>query len=211
MHSEAARPPARQTPRRALVGLAVVIAALAAALGHQSVSSFAPSFEILGADGHSELGEADGLVSGGASVFDAVAAIVNLDPSLLAALRRAASDAANDGVELQITSGWRSPAYQDELLREAISAYGSAQEAARWVATAETSPHVAGQAVDVRGFDAATWLSQHGARYGLCQIYRNEPWHYELRQATRGCPPMYADPTHDPRMNQEARTHSSGS
>ena len=28
---------------------------------------------------------------------------------------------------------------------------------------------------------AAAWLSVHGAPYGLCQIYRNEPWHYELR------------------------------
>ena len=24
-------------------------------------------------------------------------------------------------------------------------------------------------------------VSEHGAKYGLCQIYDNEPWHYELR------------------------------
>jgi zinc D-Ala-D-Ala carboxypeptidase len=49
---------------------------------------------------------------------------------------------------------------------------------------------------------AAAWLKKHGAKYGLCQIYRNEPWHYELRPTAikDGCPPMYADPTHDPRM-----------
>jgi uncharacterized protein YbjT (DUF2867 family) len=36
------------------------------------------------------------------------------------------------------------------------------------------------------------------------QIYSNEPWHYELRpEAIDGrCPPTYADPTHDPRMQQ---------
>jgi hypothetical protein len=47
-------------------------------------------------------------------------------------------------------------------------------------------------------------LSAHGAKYGLCQIYSNESWHYELRPQAidRGCPPMYADPTHDPRMQQ---------
>ena len=28
---------------------------------------------------------------------------------------------------------------------------------------------------------ATAWLSEHGAAYGLCQVYRNEPWHYELR------------------------------
>jgi hypothetical protein len=35
----------------------------------------------------------------------------------------------------------------------------------------------------------------------LCQIYSNEPWHYELRPEAidHDCPPMYADPTHDPR------------
>ena len=52
--------------------------------------------------------------------------------------------------------------------------------------------------------DATAWLSAHGASYGLCQIYRNESWHYELRPdaTSRGCPSMYADPTHDPRMQQ---------
>ena len=41
-------------------------------------------------------------------------------------------------------------------------------------------------------------------RDGLCQIYGNEPWHYELRSEAidHGCPAMYADPTHDPRMQQ---------
>ena len=51
---------------------------------------------------------------------------------------------------------------------------------------------------------ADAWLSEHGAAYGLCQIYGNEPWHYELRPEAvdHGCPPMYADPTHDPRMQR---------
>ena len=44
--------------------------------------------------------------------------------------------------------------------------------------------------------------SEHGADYGLCQIYDNEPWHYELRPEAvdQGARAMYADPTHDPRM-----------
>jgi hypothetical protein len=43
-----------------------------------------------------------------------------------------------------------------------------------------------------------------GAGYGLCQIYRNGSWQYELRTHAidRGCPPMDADPTQDPRMQQ---------
>jgi zinc D-Ala-D-Ala carboxypeptidase len=156
-----------------------------------------------GADG-GPLGEADGAIPDGATVFDdQFPGIANLDPAFLAALRLAAVDARGDGVEFFITSGWRSPEYQERLVREGISKYGSEQEAARWVATAETSTHVAGDAADL-GSDASAWLSEHGAEYGLCQIYGNEPWHYELRsEAVHGsCPAMYADPTSDPRMRQ---------
>ncbi|GAA4591497.1 hypothetical protein GCM10023194_50920 [Planotetraspora phitsanulokensis] len=94
----------------------------------------------------------------------------------------------------------RSPEYQNQPLREAVSEYGSEQEAARWVATADTSAHVSGDAVDMGPFDATAWLSEHGAEHGLCQIYSNEPWHYELRPSAidDSCPPMYADPTHGP-------------
>jgi hypothetical protein len=151
------------------------------------------------------LGEADGAVPDGTTVFDdEIPGVANLDPALLSALRRAATDAADDGVEFLVISGWRSPKYQEQLLREAISKYGSKQEAARWVATPNTSAHVSGDAVDIGPFDATAWLSERGAKYGLCQIYRNEPWHYELRPEAidHGCPPMYADPTHDPRMQQ---------
>jgi zinc D-Ala-D-Ala carboxypeptidase len=126
----------------------------------------------------------------------------NVDRALVGALRRAATDAGNDGVELYVESGWRSPEHQEQLLHEAIAKYGSAEEAARWVATPDTSPHVSGDAVDLGPSDATAWLSVHGAAYGLCQIYGNEPWHYELRPEAidHGCPPAYADPTHDPRM-----------
>ncbi len=142
--------------------------------------------------------------NGAITVFDDVPAVANLDTDLLSALRKAASDAAGDGVEFHVNSGWRSPERQEQLLNEAISKYGSATEAARWVATAEASAHVSGDAVDIGPSQATAWLSEHGAEYGLCQIYRNEPWHYELRPEAieHGCPPMYADPTHDPRMQR---------
>ena len=148
------------------------------------------------------LGKAHGAIPAGTTVFDDIPAVANLDPALLNALRRAADDAADDGVEFVVNGGWRSPEYQEQLLREAVSKYGSAAEAARWVITPDRSAHVAGGAVDIGPAEARAWLSEHGARYGLCQIYRNEPWHYELRPEAieRGCPPMYADPSHDPRM-----------
>jgi hypothetical protein len=149
--------------------------------------------------------EADGALPDGVTVFDdGYPGIANLDPHLLQSLRDATRDAAEDGIDLTVNSGWRSANYQNELLREAVSEYGSEKEAARWVATADTSPHVSGNAVDIGSADGTTWLSKHGAEYGLCQIYRNEPWHFELRPHTieRGCPGMYADPTSDPRMQK---------
>jgi len=33
--------------------------------------------------------------------------------------------------------------------------------------------------VDIGPADADYWMAQHGAEYGLCQIYANEVWHYE--------------------------------
>jgi hypothetical protein len=150
-------------------------------------------------------GEADGAVRGGLTVFDNERpAVAHLNPDLLGALRQAATAAAEDGVELVVNSGWRSPAYQEQLLHTAVSKYGSREKAARWVAPAYRSPHVSGHAIDIGPSRAMAWLAKHGAEYRLCQIYRNEPWHYELRPEAidDGCPSMYADPRHDPRMQQ---------
>ena len=228
------RQPARTTTRRIRIrrirvaGLLIVIVAIAAALGYQSPSSSStaaspidrlrsehrralgepPGAVPYGAtvSGHGGvLGEADGAVPDGTTVFDnELPGVANLDSALLGALRQAATDAADDGVEFVVDSGWRSPAYQERLLREAISKYGSEEEATRWVATPDTSAHVSGEAADIGPSGAAAWLSERGAEYGLCRIYGNEPWHYELRPEAidHGCPPTYSDPTQDPRMRQ---------
>ena len=208
-YSESARTTTRRIPRILVAGLLVVITAIGAALGYQllasSSSTAASPIDVLRSEHRGALGEADGAVPDGATVFDdEIPGVANLDPALLGALRRAATDAADDGVEFFVDSGWRSPEYQEQLLHEAVSKYGSEEEAARWVATAETSAHVSGDAVDIGHSDATVWLSEHGAEYGLCQTYSNEPWHYELRPEAidHGCPPRYADPTQDPRMQQ---------
>ena len=207
----AARTKTRRTLRLTAVGLVVVTAAIIGTLVYQSAPSPAPSFsEVLRGDHGGTTTEADGAVTeddgalpDGVTVFDdQYPGVTNLDPDLLQALRDAATDAADNGIEFYVNSGWRSPEYEEQLRREAVAKYGSEKEAARWVATANTSPHVSGDAVDIGPSDATAWLSEHGAEYGLCQIYRNEPWHYELRPeaSINGCPPMYADPTQDPRL-----------
>src|SRR4051812_49421369 len=203
------RPP--RPPRWPLVlGRVAVTAVIATALGYQA-PEFSTTASIPVAPGFSKApplpghkparGEADGALPDGVTVFDdRYPGVTRLDPELLRAVREAATDAADDGVTFVVNSGWRSARRQDQLLREAVAEYGSAAEAARWVATADTSRHVSGDAIDIGRSRATAWLSGHGARYGLCQIYKNEPWHYELRTDAieRGCPPMYADPTRDP-------------
>jgi hypothetical protein len=121
-------------------------------------------------------------------------AIARLDPSLRAALRRAASGARADGVALRVNSGWRSASYQRELLERAIKTYGSERVARRYVNTPERSTHVRGKAVDVGPTAAASWLERHGAAYGLCRIYANEIWHFERVVKPGGtCPRLRTD------------------
>jgi zinc D-Ala-D-Ala carboxypeptidase len=218
-YSAPARTAGRRTGSTVLAALLVVSAALVGVLGYQSLAvSSSPAASPTAAEPrphrpHNGLhgehpgapDEADGVVPDGVTVFDdEYPAVANLDPGLLHALRQATTDAAVDGVEFYVDSGWRSPKYQEQLLDEAISKYGSKEEAARWVATTNTSAHVSGDAVDIEHSDAKAWLSEHGAKYGLCQIYSNEPWHHELRSKAidHGCPRIYADPAHDPRMQQ---------
>jgi D-alanyl-D-alanine carboxypeptidase len=199
-----ARPKPRPTHRLTALVVIVGTAAVIGPFAYQSASSSAPSFSALRPGAHgATTTEADGVLPDGVTVSDdRYPGVANLRPDLLRALRGAATDAAEDGIEFDVNSGWRSRKYQNQLLREAVAKYGSKKEAARWVATADTSAHVSGDAVDIGPVDATAWLSAHGAPYGLCRIYLNEPWHYELRpQAVEhGCPAIYADPTHDPRM-----------
>lgn len=207
----ATRTPARPGSRPVALCLLLLAAAVAVTLG-QRVGPSLPStvstpFDVFLGDDRDDrgaLGEAGGVVPDGVTVFDDdYPAVAHLDAALLRALRDAADDAAGAGIEFHLNSGWRSEAYQGQLLDDAVAEYGSREEAARWVATPETSAHVSGDAVDLAP-PAAAWLADHGAPYGLCQIYGNEPWHYELRpEASQiGCPRPYADPTQDPRLQR---------
>ncbi|MCT1396920.1 M15 family metallopeptidase [Microbacterium sp. p3-SID338] len=212
---------ARRRRRIATTASVLALAVVAAVAVQQSLSAaFAETAPIVapattGSDSepHPPTGsvlapsEADGVIRDGdqPTVFDVDrVAIGNLDPALLDALQRAATDAEADGVTFLVNSGWRSAALQEQLLRDAIDDYGSEEEARRWVATAETSAHVSGDAVDLGPLPTLDWLTQRGWRYGLCQTYGNESWHYELRPEAveDGCPAQYADPTEDPRMQR---------
>ncbi len=149
-------------------------------------------------------GFADGMLPAGATVYDDHPGVIRVDRRLLEELRAATADASAQGVGIVVNSGWRSRAYQSLLFEEAVADHGSEAAAAVWVARPGTSVHEAGAAVDLGPDSAVDWLAQHGADYGLCQVYDNEPWHFELDPDAdeRGCPPRYDDPSDDPRLQR---------
>lgn len=173
------------------VALGVCVAALLAALVTvavnatflSAVASFAPTAD-------------DGLIPEGAVVklSDDVPAVARLDPALRDAIRQAEADAAAEGVVFEVTSGWRSARYQQWLLEDAVEFHGSEEVARQFVATPDRSSHVTGRAVDIAPVDAQFWLIERGARYGICQTYANERWHFELVvEPGEACPPMKPD------------------
>ena len=121
-------------------------------------------------------------------------AIGRLNPTLLTAIQNAATAASADGITMTITSGWRSPEFQQRLLDDAVQTYGSFASAREYVQTPQASKHVLGEAVDVGGTGADQWLIANGSRFGLCRIYANELWHFELAADAAGtCPPLRAN------------------
>ncbi|GAA4367934.1 M15 family metallopeptidase [Nocardioides caricicola] len=146
-------------------------------------------------------GSDDTLGAGGQPLFrpavhlpQGQAAVNRVDPDLRAAFLDAKDAARADGVTLVVNSGWRSPAHQQRLFDEAVQKYGSEEEASRYVATPDESAHVTGDALDIGPPESAAWLGEHGSAYGLCQMFANEPWHFELATSPGGtCPEMLPD------------------
>jgi LAS superfamily LD-carboxypeptidase LdcB len=126
------------------------------------------------------------------SPFDVENPVVGfLDPLLVKAIQAATRAAIAEGVDVKLTSGWRSKGFQKRLFDEAVTAYGSVDGASQFVASPDRSMHVVGKAVDVGPVVADEWMIHNGPRFGLCQIYANEIWHFELAVDAQGnCPPL---------------------
>lgn len=122
-----------------------------------------------------------------------------LDPGAAHAFAAARSAARKAGYTLVLNSGYRTWAKQQRMYDAAVRTYGSAHAARKWVLPPAESTHVRGLALDVGTPAAAAWLTAHGARWGLCRTYGDEPWHVEYRpdwiKAYGGrCPPTVPTP-----------------
>jgi hypothetical protein len=184
--------PSRPRRRASFISAGVVAAVLLAAAAASAAFLWSPVAALSAPFAPSA---ASGEIDGTVSIYDdGPPAIAHLDPGLRDAVRSAASAAAADGVTIEVTGGWRSREYQQWLLDDAIRTHGSEATARQFVATPERSHHVTGDAVDVGPVDAQFWLIEHGAKWGLCQIYANERWHFELATEPGGtCPALLED------------------
>ena len=117
-----------------------------------------------------------------------------LTPDTAAAWRSMKQAARADGIELQLVSGFRSIAYQAELLQKKLAAGQSITAILRVNAAPGYSQHHTGRAVDIttpetqplsEEFErsvAFAWLQEHahrlpygrGNKFGFCY----EPWHW---------------------------------
>jgi D-alanyl-D-alanine carboxypeptidase len=184
-----------------VVGWLVVLASFAMAIA--LAMSWMASGTSAGSAGSAELAVFD-VDDGVIPDFESVGvdselpAVTRLEPALLDALRQASEAASIDGQTIDVTSGWRSVRYQEDLFAQAVVTYGSEEAAREFVAPPSRSKHVTGDAVDIGPIDAQFWLMQYGSEYGLCQTYANERWHFELATTPGGqCPEMVADASSD--------------
>jgi len=118
-----------------------------------------------------------------------------LKPAAYTAWRKIKTAMAADGITLQLESGKRSWAHQEELWEQEIENTGSRAAALRRVLPPEDSMHVKGYAIDIYPASAQTWLQREGSTYGWCRLYDNESWHFEYDASYKsGCPARKAGP-----------------
>lgn len=209
-HSRTPGTGTRRGPNRTVAILAATAVALTAAIALVACTGVAPTIShgiAALTERPSDGGDAGTATDGAFGADDGVLeenrysaydtdlpAVANLDPALLEAVQQATDAAAEDDITVFVSSGWRSTAYQQHLLDEAILQYGSEAAARQYVAPPDGSSHTRGAAVDIGATDADYWLIEHGVDYGLCQTYANEIWHFELATVPGGeCPELLPD------------------
>ncbi|HVW17562.1 MAG TPA: transglycosylase SLT domain-containing protein, partial [Solirubrobacteraceae bacterium] len=108
-------------------------------------------------------------------------------PDVASAFDRLAAAARAGGIDLVITSAFRSNAEQAALF--------AAHPDPRWVARPGESLHRLGTELDLGPSSAYGWLAANAPRFHFVVRYANEPWHfgYALNAASRGAVAVGAD------------------
>ncbi len=101
-------------------------------------------------------------------------------PDVALAFDRMSAAAHRDGVDLIITSGFRSDAEQAVLFAR--------RPDPRWVAPPGESLHRNATELDLGPPAAYPWLAAHAGRFHFVQRYGNEPWHYGYVLNPRSAP-----------------------
>src|SRR5918997_2661398 len=101
-------------------------------------------------------------------------------PDVAAAFDRLAGAAARSGVQLSITSGYRSDAEQARLFARTPDP--------KWVAPPGKSLHRYGTELDLGPPSAYGWLAANAERFHFIQRYPHEPWHYGYTLNPRSAP-----------------------
>jgi len=107
-------------------------------------------------------------------------------PETAAAFDRLAAAASRAGVQLSITSGFRSDAEQAKLF--------AAHPDPKWVAPPGKSLHRLGTELDLGPPGAYGWLAANAPRLGFVKRYAWEPWHFGLGAHPGTAPASQADP-----------------
>ncbi|MDF5755071.1 D,D-peptidase/D,D-carboxypeptidase VanY-N [Spongiactinospora sp. TRM90649] len=116
--------------------------------------------------------------------------LTGLTDGAMAAFTAARTEALwRHGQLIGLTSGYRDPHVQQRMFEEEVRRSGSPASARMLVLPPAESPHVKGIALDVRPYEGARWLEEHGARHDLYRMYDNEWWHFEHRPDSGGVPP----------------------
>jgi hypothetical protein len=131
---------------------------------------------VLGAEAEAELAPGAGalgaMATGGG--YDGPLAMRQgkpMRPDVALAFDRLAAAAAADGVQLVISSGFRSDAEQAVLFAR--------NPDPKWVAPPGTSLHRNGTELDLGPASAYPWLAANAPRFHFIMRYPHEPWHYE--------------------------------
>ena len=150
-----------------------------------------------------------------------------LQKDAAAAFDKMRQDAARQGIDLTVVSGFRSTATQQQLWDAQVAKQGSEAAAAKISAPPGYSEHMTGYAMDISGQggvdltqnfqNTATyaWLTANAKNYGFQQSYtktstggaENEPWHWRFEgtaaaQVTFNPPPVNPTATGNQNLTQ---------